>query len=82
MFCDGPFCDSPFSSFLTAVIGGGEIFYFDGDIQQSSSFFVNVDQEFGVILYIQQSESFTANIDQSSSFDLEIQQDITESLIR
>jgi len=53
MFCDAPFCEKPFSSSVVSlVILNGEIFYFDGDIQQSLSFSVNIDQQFGVILYL------------------------------
>ena len=57
MFCDHPFCDSPFASFL-AVIGNGEIFYFDGNITRSPSFFVSIDTKLHLIFDIQQSKSF------------------------
>lgn len=57
MFCDHPFCDSPFASFV-AIVGNGEIFYFDLYLEQSASITLNIRTQKAFILYVNQQDLF------------------------
>ncbi len=59
MFCEAPFCDLPFASFViqVGITTNGEIFYFDASIQTSDAF----------VLDVQQESSFVSEITKQSS---------------
>ena len=46
MFCEAPFCDLSFASFViqVGITTNGEIFYFDASIQTSEAFVLDVQQ--------------------------------------
>jgi hypothetical protein len=76
MFCDAPFCDLPFASFVIEVgLTNGEIFYFDADINQSDSFILEIQQSTGLTFSLNLGESFVLDIQQSENFVLSLQQD-------
>lgn len=54
MFCEAPFCDLPFTSFVIQVATNGEIFYFDASIQTSDGFVLDVQQEYFFVSEITQ----------------------------
>ena len=56
MFCEAPFCELPFASFViqVGITTNGEIFYFDASIQTSDGFVLDVQQEYFFVSEITQ----------------------------
>jgi hypothetical protein len=58
MFCEAPICDLPFSSFVFITTVTVEVFNFDLDIQQLSSFVFDISQYNNFTLDINNSNNF------------------------
>lgn len=68
MFADHSFCEQPFSSF-TAIVLNGEIFYFEGTINNILQFDSNLSRSATFQLKIDKTKEFTLDIE--STLDLE-----------
>ena len=76
MFCEAPFCDLPFASFViqVGITTNGEIFYFDASIQTSDGFVLEVQQSDSFTSSINTSEFFISDIDKARDFTLFLQE--------